>query len=218
MSEILISDEEKEQWFMGDVALDRVKYERKIEELEARLREIGRHTEATIKKAKVEHEKALEDARQEHSGSFNKINELEGVVRRLQQQVKLAKEKSRKQELSEAYREHLEKKLGEISKKDPARLLTELENAKMMIIVLHNLHTGGSSIEMNNLICAIKEYAKSDFDVDFDDYTLGPHYRQMVEAHVRDIWQPHKTVTGAWTKDADPSVQPFCGVLEPDEK
>jgi predicted ATP-dependent endonuclease of OLD family len=213
MSEILISDEEKEQWFMGDIALDRAEYERRIEELEKRLKEIDRHTQATIDKVKAEHEKELEAIRQTLSIAENQVYNRDSDIAQLKTRIKRLKDDDRKVNLIRQYEAHIEAKLEEASKEDPIRLITELENAKMMMMLLHDTGTRNNSLQDNNLMCAIREYAKSGLKVDVDDYNAGPSYREMIHAHIRDIWQPHKTVTGAWTKDADPSLHPFCGIV-----
>lgn len=217
MSEILISDEEKDQWFMGDIALDRVKYERQIEELETRLREINRHTEATIKEVKAEHQKELEANKQEWRGSFNKIEDLQRNNAHLTKRLKMSREEAKEEAAREGYFEALSKQLAEAKRQDPARLITELDNARMMILIIHALHTSSHNVELNNLTCAMRQYAQDTLSLDIDHYDSGgPALQEMMIGHLLALFQPHKTVTGAWTKDADPSLAPFKGIIKVD--
>lgn len=216
MTEVMFSEEEKETLCMGDIALDRASYERRIQELERRLKEIDRHTKAAFEEKEKEHQRAVEKAKDGYRGSIGKINQLDAEVQRLRRAVQNASDTARDEEAREGYYEQLSKQLAKAKKEDPIRLITELENAKIMMILLHKWGTGANSTEQSNLIAAMRHYAKETLGFDVDDFKHPSwgYINDMMEEHIRSIWQPHKVITGAWTKDADSSLQPFRGIIK----
>lgn len=220
MSEVMFSEEERDALCMGDIALDRASYERRIQELERRLKEIERHTNAAFEEKEKEHQKAIEKAKGGYRGSTEKIAQLEAEVKRLRKAVGKASDAARDEEARKGYYEQLSKQLAKAKKEDPIRLITELENAKIMMLLLHKWGTGANSTEQSNLVGAMRHYAKQTLGFDVDDFKHPSwgYIQDMMEEHIRDIWQPHKVITGAWTKDADSSLHPFRGIIEKNDE
>jgi hypothetical protein len=188
MTDILISEEEKARFFMGDDAFERADLERKIQELERQLNNKDRIVEATIRKVKDECDREIARIKQERLDAIDQLGKLyEGF--------------------SDPEKLEAEDKDGEIR-----RLQAALLNAKMMITLIHT-HMLGSSVEANNLICAIREWANLAIQAEtqdvFEQSRLQDNLRELMYVHIKEIFKPHGTNTGVWDKDADPGLHPF---------
>jgi len=192
-NDILISEEEKSHFFMGEDAFERADLERKIVALERALDEKDRLLEAGIRQVRKEAELQVAAARERREHA---VRQLDTVYGQFVDPTKL----------------EAEDKDGEI-----LRLQTALANAKMMIDFMHYTGTGYASTEVNNLVCAIREWATIPIDCSMDNceaQQLKEQLRELQFAHLRDMFQPHKTYTGAWTKDVDPSMFPMRFLLD----
>lgn len=103
-----------------------------------------------------------------------------------------------------------------------------LQNAHIMVIVMEDMlkEIAGGELERTqrqNLQIALREWCKNQLDWDIENLpdryqghvrVFDNYLTKMLYGHLCDIFQPHKTMTGAYTKDADPSKHPFLGVVD----
>jgi hypothetical protein len=194
MNDLLMSEEEKVRFFMGDDAFERADLERRIKELERQLDDKDRMMKITLQKAEADYQKKISDIKQQRVAAIEQL----GMV----------------------YSHYTDPE--KLSKQDKDALICGLQialtNTKLMIQLVHDYYNGGRghTTEFNNLICAIKAWANIDASSlpgvslsEDEKRAYTSNLKDLVYEHIRAIFQPHKTYTGAWTKDADPSMHPF---------
>lgn len=231
-NDVMFTEEEAAEFLIGPDAFETGKLQREIAQLQRQLDDKDRAHTAQMEKLRNKHETEVRkwEAKIEKAKTWSQLKDDKAREDERKKRLKAQAAQKQAEEKARLAQEKVIKAkamVADASDDDIVRMRTAMQNAQIMVIVMEDIlkGLGGGELERmqkNNLQIAMREWCKNQLDWDIEklppeygDYVrvFDSHLLQMLYAHLCDIFQPHKVVTAAYTKDADPSKHPFLGVV-----